>query len=160
MRPRNRTTIRIAAALTSLAGFIGVAGATAPAAQAFPTEACRQLPAYGSHGVGIRPCIDYVWDFDHSGGNDWAWEAWTYAYSPQTDVRFYMQEGRSATSTSPISWDGQVVSQVVGPSSSWVHITVGNGDIDVMSGCWWARSWAVDGSTTILSDVESTPICP
>jgi hypothetical protein len=159
MTSRNRTTLRIAAAVASVAGFLGVAGAVAPAAQAFPSEACRQYPAYGSHGVGLRPCIDYIWDFD-GGGNDWAWEAQTWAYSPQTDVRVYEQVGWSATPTSPVSWDGPVVNQVVGPSSSWVHITKGNGDIDVMSGCWWARSWAVDGSTTILSDVESTYICP
>jgi hypothetical protein len=159
VKPRNQAVIRIAATLTSIAGFIGVASVVAPAAQAFPTEACRQYPAWGSHGVGIRPCIDYIWDYQHTGANDWAWEAQTWAYSPQTDVRVYEQVGWSATATQQPRFDGPVVSQVVGPSSSWVHVTVGNGDVDVMSGCWWAHSWVVDGTTTILSDVESPPIC-
>lgn len=158
MKTRNRTALRVTAALASLTAFTGLAAATAPSAQALsPTEHCRQYPAYGSHGIGIRPCIDLL--VSNPPLNDWYWQAETWAYSPQTDVRFYEQIGTSASATSPITWNGPVVSQVVGPSSSWVKITVPNGFTDAMFGCVWARSWAVDGTTTILSDVESTPIC-
>ncbi|MFC0439226.1 hypothetical protein [Kutzneria buriramensis] len=159
MKPRNRiTTTRITAALACVAGFVGVAAATAPAAQAFTTEACRQFPAYASSmGVAVRPCFDAT--TTRPDGGPRIWEAQADVLAPQTDVRFYLQVGTSASRTSTINWSGVVVSQVVGPDSNWVRIAPLNGpDYTGDSRYYWARSWAVDGSIPLLSDVESAPI--
>lgn len=155
MTSRNRTTLRIAAGLVSVAGLLGV---VAPTAQAAQTEACRQFPAYASTmGVAVRPCIDAT--TTRPDGGPRIWEAQADVLSPQTDVRFYVQVGTSPSRTSPITWSALAASQVVGPNPNFVRIAPLNGiDYTGDSRCYWARSWAVDGSTTLISDVESTPL--
>jgi hypothetical protein len=144
--------------LTAAAGVLGAVALVAPAAHAAQTEACRQFPAYAtSMGVAIRPCIDAT--TTRSNGGPRIWEAQADVLSPRTDVRFYVQVGTSPSRTSPITWSGLAASQVVGPDPDFVRIAPLNGiDYTGDSLCYWARSWAVDGSTTLISDVESTPL--
>jgi hypothetical protein len=150
--------IRAVVRLATAAGVLGALTTAAPAAQAANTEACRQYPAYASSmGVAIRPCIDAA--TTRPDGGPRIWEAQADVVSPRTDVRFYLQVGTSASRTSTITWSGVVVSEVVGPNPSWVRIAPLNGPAYTGdSRCYWAKSWAVDGSTTLLSDVESPPI--
>ncbi|MFE0463352.1 hypothetical protein ACFW1A_29285 [Kitasatospora sp. NPDC058965] len=161
MKTNRRITVRIAAALASLGALFSVTAVLAPAAQAasWPDYACRATGNYYSNykGVAINPCIHYWYGYD--GANDWVWQAEAYVLSPQTDIRFYVQQGWSQTRTSPISWDGYAASQVVGPSSNWAYIAPQNGSLDTTMGCWWARAWATDSGNTVVSDVESSPIC-
>ena len=153
MKPSS-AVLRLAAA----AGVFGATALVAPAAHAANTEACRPFPAYAtSLGVADRPCIDFT--TTRPDGGIRIWEAQADVLSPQTDVRFYLQVGTSQDPTSPISWSGLAVSQVVGPNPNFVRIAPLNGiDYSGDSQCYWARSWAVDGTTTLLSDVESTPL--
>ncbi|PYC77203.1 hypothetical protein C7C46_19730 [Streptomyces tateyamensis] len=159
MKLTRRTTTRLGAGLAAVAAMLTFTAVTAPAAQAWPTTMCRTGGAYYSNydGIAINPCIHYIWGYD--GANDWVWQAEASVYSPRTDIRFYMQQGWSQTATSPISWDGPAVSQVVGPDSNWHYIAQPNGSVDTTAGCWWARAWATNSGQTVVGDVESAPIC-